>query len=88
MDILDSAYEPTYATVPAPPAGIGYFPEGSLYLPTVPPMDTSRSHPHLVATSREQPPGTSAPSADTGSESTRPCNDQLAQLIGYFRHQR
>ena len=85
MDIQDSAYQPTYATVSAPPASIGYFPEGSRYLPTVAPMDTSRSHPHPVATAREQPPGNSAPCTDTRSDSTGPCNDQLAQLIGVLQ---
>ena len=75
MDIQDSAYQPMYATVSAPPASISYFPEGSRYLPTVAPMDTSCSHAHPVATAREQPPGNSAPCTDTRSDSTGPCNN-------------
>ena len=51
MDILDSsAYQPMYTTVSAPPASIGYFPEGRRYLPTVAPLDMSHSHAHPVPT--------------------------------------
>ena len=67
-----------HVTASSPPTSVGYYPDSrrcppaNMYMPP-------------VATAREQPPGNSAPCTDTRSNSTGPCNDQLAQLIGVLQ---
>ena len=60
--------------VSAPPHDIGYYLQSRWCPPT-----TTYTPP--VVTVREQAPGTSAPSTNTCSDTTGPCNNQLAQLI-------
>ena len=68
-------------TASASPTSVGYYPDSRQCPPAnmyVPP----------VATTREQPPGNSAPCTDTRSDSTGPCNDHArAAKPGCFRHQ-
>ena len=76
------ARPPIEARAAAPHPELGYYPE----IRWCPPISYVRDSVNMdtppVTASREQAIGTSAGSADTHSDTTRPCTDQLAQFIG------